>query len=101
MNEMNGRQSVDSFFKDLAVKAEFELNELPKTISLRRSVCVSLNALNNDEQALNNQMNQVVANLQATRKAREEIMAEIAADNNISVEALSGYQYNGKELFKK
>jgi hypothetical protein len=86
---------------------EKKVIESPKSIKLSRAQSVSFNALNADEQRinqrlqhLNQEINQGIAVLKETQDARAEILNEIEAAQNLESGTLSSYQYNGKELVK-
>ena len=80
----------------------------PETIALTKSQRYSLNAFRLDEarftqslEELAAQQQQIEAAIVATRKARMEVLAEVASKSSVEVETLaSGYIYNGNELIK-
>lgn len=76
--------------------------KLPETLKLTRSQSLSLTALNNDEQRLRREVQERLTLIEATGKARVEVLDEISKVHALSVEEISGnYQFNGgDELFQ-
>lgn len=79
-----------------------QVRKLPETLKLSRSQSLSLTALNNDEQRLRREVQERLALIEATNKARVEVLDEISKVHALSVEEISGnYQFNGgDELFQ-
>lgn len=79
-----------------------QASELPKTLSLTRSQAISIQALINDERRLNQQLQEAQTALEATFKARGEVVAEIGATHNLAADEIgANYQFDGKQLLLK
>ena len=73
--------------------------KLPVEIKLARSQSLSLIALNTDEQRLRKQLQDVNEALQATIRARVEVLGEIGTAHGVSVQEISNnYQFDGSNL---
>lgn len=73
--------------------------KLPETLTLTRSQSLSLTALNNDEQRLRKQAQDINTALEATIKARIEVLNEIGTAHKVTLEEISGnYQFDGAQL---
>jgi hypothetical protein len=73
--------------------------KFPATITLSRSQSLSLVALNNDEQRLRKQMQELNVALEATIKARIDVLTEIGTAHELTVEQIGQtYQFDGQNL---
>lgn len=77
--------------------------KLPKTLSLTRSQSLALVALHTDEQKLLKQVQDSNAAIEATRKARTDVLAEALlnkdwVDHGITPDDLNKYQFDTQNL---
>jgi hypothetical protein len=94
------KRALAAAIEHAVTKGQPQDRKLPDTIPLTRSQALSLTALNNDEQRLRKQAQDLNAALEATIKARTEVLEEISKASTVSVSDMAGkYSFDGAKLF--